>query len=297
MKNKATEYFKELQSKLCYEVEKNDGEARFQTDSWEREGGGGGLTKVISQGRHFEKAGVNFSEVKGKLPKKMSKKLVGQDKELSFFATGVSMVFHPHSPLIPSTHANLRYLEVADKAWVGGGIDLTPYYIFEEDIIEYHQHLKTICERSNPEFYPKFKKACDQYFYLPHRKEARGVGGLFFDYLGKDDPESLNKYWEFSKNLGNNLLNSYWSNFQKRKDTKWTDAQKAFQKLRRGRYVEFNLLYDRGTLFGLETNGRLESIFMSMPPSVNWGYDVKFSEGSEEFKTIMTLSEVRDWVN
>lgn len=301
MKDQAVKFFRRLQEEICSKLEEVDGKARFEIDDWERrdEGGGhggGGRTRVIRQGGVFEQGGVNFSEVHGILPAPMTKKLTGKDGVAGFFATGVSLVLHPHSPMIPTTHANFRYLEVDDLAWFGGGSDLTPYYLFQEDAEHFHRIQKEACDAHDAEFYPKFKKQCDEYFYLPHRGETRGVGGTFYDYIGKHEPEQLPEYFKFVETIGASFLPSYVPIVERRKDTPFTDEQKHFQLLRRGRYVEFNLIYDRGTLFGLQTNGRTESILMSLPPEVRWSYNYEPKEGSKEAELIEILKNPRDWL-
>ena len=225
----------------------------------------------------------------------MTKKLLGTDGEAKFYATGTSLVLHPYSPMIPTVHANFRYLEVGNKKWFGGGSDLTPYYLFEEDARHFHKTAKNVCDKHDNCFYSQFKKECDQYFYLPHRKEARGVGGIFYDYLGKEEPEKLENFFSFAKDYSESFLDSYLPIVERRKDEPWTETQKEFQLLRRGRYVEFNLIYDRGTLFGLRTNGRTESILMSLPPTVNWTYNYQPTAGSKEAQLLEVLKNPRDW--
>lgn len=301
MKNKASNYFKELQGKICAELEITDQHAKFITDKWERPDlngtyGGGGLSCVMTNGAVFEKAGVNFSQVSGNLPEKMTEQLTGQSTDCSFFATGVSLVLHPYSPMVPTTHANVRYLEVANKAWFGGGSDLTPYYLYTEDAKHFHQTFKDICDQHDQDYYPKFKKWCDEYFYLPHRQETRGIGGLFFDYLGREDNTNIGKIFSFVQDIGNGLMNAYLPIVNKRKDETFTESQKNFQLQRRGRYVEFNLLYDRGTQFGLATNGRTESILMSLPPLVRWDYCAEYDHATREAELLDVLRKSREWL-
>ncbi|MCL4131959.1 UNVERIFIED_CONTAM: hypothetical protein GTU68_060359 [Idotea baltica] len=302
MKEKTAKLFREIQINICKQIEEVDKKEIFKEDVWERPDleesyGGGGFSRVLAKGDVFEKAGVNFSEVSGTMPKAMCKKLTGQDINTNFFATGVSLVIHPDSPFIPTTHANIRYLEVGGLSWFGGGGDLTPYYHFEEDSILFHQNLKTICDKHSKEYYPKFKKWCDEYFYLTHRKEARGIGGIFFDYLGKDENTKLNEYFNFTADIGHNLMNAYIDIANKRKKNTFSEAEKKFQLIRRGRYAEFNLVTDRGTKFGLETNGRTESILMSLPPVVHWDYCPKVEKGSKEEEIINIVSnKARDWL-
>lgn len=302
MKKEAAEFFRRVQDDTCARVEALDGSRSFISDEWQREDlrggeGGGGITRVLRNGAVFEQAGVNFSEVHGIMPAELAAKLTMPEVDTPFYATGISLVFHPSSPLVPTTHANFRYLEVGESRWFGGGMDLTPYYLFDEDAVHFHTTLKEICDRHSAEHYRAFKKKCDSYFYLPHRKEARGIGGIFFDYLGKNDEARLPEYQRFVEDLGKNFLDAYSPIVERRKDLEYSDAQKQFQLLRRGRYVEFNLVYDRGTLFGLKTNGRTESILMSLPPLVRWEYrDDLPCLGPEEARLIEVLRTPVDWV-
>ena len=274
MKDKASNLFKQRQKEISAELELLDGREKFITENWEYPSGGGGITKVLQDGDVIEKGGVNFSEVEGTLPATMCKRLLGEEKEYPFFATGISLVIHPRSPMIPTVHANFRYLEVKDKKWFGGGADLTPYYLFKEDASHFHSVWKEELDRHNKEYYPKFKKRCDEYFYLPHRKEARGIGGIFFDYLGKDDVSEIESFFELVSDVSSRFIDAYLPIAKKRKEEKYTEHEKSFQLMRRGRYVEFNLVYDLGTQFGLKTSGRVESILMSLPPVVNWRYNL-----------------------
>lgn len=292
--------FQQVQQQICDALETTDGSAAFNSDTWQRPDsgggyGGGGRTRVLQSGAVFEKAGVNFSEVQGTLPEDMSRKLIGADSPSPFFAAGISLVLHPYSPMVPTTHANFRYLEVGGKKWFGGGSDLTPYYLFEEDARHFHGVLRRVCDKYDPGFYADFKKQCDEYFYLPHRGEARGVGGLFFDYLGRGDPERLALYWSLVKELSETFLESYLPIVERRRQQPWGEAEKEFQLVRRGRYVEFNLLYDRGTQFGLRTGGRTESILMSLPPEVRWVYDHAPSPGSREAELLEVVCNPRSW--
>lgn len=301
MKDEASRYFREIQSQICSGLETLDAQALFQNDTWEREDsgggyGGGGLTRVIEDGRVFEKGGVNFSEVSGTLPLAMSKRLTNEQQEQPFFATGVSLVLHPFSPMVPTVHANFRYLEVGDRRWFGGGADLTPYYLFEEDAVHFHKTLKEACDTFDHSYYPRFKAECDKYFYLPHREEARGIGGIFFDYLGKSDPENLAQYQEFTFGVARAFLPSYLPIVERRQELAWGEAEKRFQLLRRGRYVEFNLIHDRGTQFGLHTGGRTESILMSLPAQVSWKYGFEPEPNTREQDLLAVLREPRDWV-
>jgi coproporphyrinogen III oxidase len=301
MRDRAVKLFHDLQERICSRLTEIDGQKTFMVDQWTRDNldgqdGGGGITRVISDGAVFEKGGVNTSVVYGHLPVEMSKRLVGSEKESPFFATGVSLVIHPFSPMVPTVHANFRYLEVEDKAWFGGGADLTPYYLFEEDALHFHQTIKAACDLHSLEFYSKAKKRCDEYFYLPHRKETRGVGGIFFDYLGKDEPKRIEDYFKFVSMLADAFLPAYEPIVFRCKDLPWGEKEKKFQLLRRGRYVEFNLIFDLGTQFGLKTGGRTESILMSLPPVVNWDYDAQVELGSREYELLEILKNPRDWL-
>jgi coproporphyrinogen III oxidase len=301
LSQRAAELYQSIQSHICTGLEKLDGQATFRTDEWKRpdikgEHGGGGVTRILSEGRVFEKAGVNFSAVQGTMPKEFAAKLGGPPEDVPFFATGVSLVIHPHSPMVPTTHANWRYLELGDKAWFGGGSDLTPYYLFEEDAVHFHSVLKKVCDAHSPDYYARFKKGCDTYFYLPHRKETRGIGGIFYDYLGRDEQVDPEKILAFSSDLGFGFTEQYLPIVERRMNLPFTEKEKNFQLVRRGRYVEFNLLYDRGTHFGLQTGGRIESILMSLPAVVHWEYCHTVEPGSREEQLIKVLTEPRDWV-
>ena len=293
-------YIQELQDQICSALETADGQAKFQEDLWDRKGGGGGRTRVIENGGVFEKGGVNISAVHGELPDSM--KAYFNVKEGSFFACGLSLVIHPKNPMVPTVHANWRYFELYKEdgsladAWFGGGQDLTPYYLFEEDATHFHKVCKTACDKHHPSFYPKYKEACDRYFWNAHRDEARGVGGLFFDYLKETDEQGLEQWYEFVTGVGDSFINAYVPIVEKRKNLEYTDKQRDWQEIRRGRYVEFNLVHDKGTLFGLRTNGRIESILMSLPPHVQWQYNHTPKVGSEEDKLLRTLKEPRGWV-
>jgi coproporphyrinogen III oxidase len=301
MRTRAGELFTDIQSHICQELERIDQKSRFKSDEWQRTDrrggpGGGGVTRILAEGEVFEKAGVNFSEVHGFMAPEFAAKLGGPNEELPFFATGVSLVIHPRSPMIPTTHANWRYLELGDTRWFGGGSDLTPYYLFDEDAIHFHSVLKTTCDKHSPEYYPRFKKWCDEYFYLPHRSETRGVGGVFFDYLGRNDGANVEELFTFVKDLGFAFTTQYVPIVERRMHELFTDEERHFQLLRRGRYVEFNLLYDRGTHFGLQTGGRIESILMSLPPEVRWEYCPSVSSGSREEYLLTTLQKPREWI-
>ena len=307
MKDKFYTYIQNLQDQICKGLEDIDGVAKFREDLWDRPEGGGGRTRVIENGQVFEKGGVNISAVHGKLPEAMQKMFnVG---EADFFACGLSLVIHPKNPMVPTVHANWRYFEMYDtstelstgnrkviNSWFGGGQDLTPYYLFEEDAIHFHQTCKTACDKHNPDFYPKYKKQCDDYFWNAHRNEARGIGGLFFDYLKETEAQSMEDWYNFVTEVGNSFLDAYLPIVAKRKDLTFTPEQRTWQEIRRGRYVEFNLVHDKGTLFGLKTNGRIESILMSLPPHVQWHYDHHPVVGSEEEKVVKVLEKPINWV-
>jgi coproporphyrinogen III oxidase len=278
-----------LQERICQALEGLDGRARFREDRWEREGGGGGRTRVLEGGGVFEKAGVGASVVHGELEEAFAKRLQGEGRQ--FYAAGVSLIIHPASPLVPTVHANFRFIEQGSKAWFGGGADLTPYYLFEEDAGHFHRTLKGACDRHDPSYYPRFKAVCDRYFHLPHRGETRGVGGIFFEDIGGSLAEQL----AFVQDCGEAFLPAYLPLVERRKDLPSTPAQREWQEVRRGRYVEFNLLYDRGTVFGLQTRGRTESILMSLPPHVQWRYDHHPAPGSPEEKLLEVLRAPRDW--
>ena len=307
MKDQFYQYIQNLQDQICKGLEEIDGVAKFREDLWDRPEGGGGRTRVIENGQVFEKGGVNISAVHGKLPDSMQKLFnVG---EADFFACGLSLVIHPKNPMVPTVHANWRYFEMYDtstelstgsrkviNSWFGGGQDLTPYYLFEEDAVHFHQTCKTACDKHNKDFYPKYKKQCDAYFWNAHRNEARGVGGLFFDYLKATEEQSMEDWYNFVTEVGNSFLDAYLPIVAKRKDLPYSAEQRTWQEIRRGRYVEFNLVHDKGTLFGLKTNGRIESILMSLPPHVQWHYDHHPVAGSEEEKLIQVLEKPVEWL-
>ncbi len=301
MKDKFYNYILELQDSITSQLEALDGKAKFQQDLWERPEGGGGRTRVIENGNVFEKGGVNISAVHGALPESMQQYFGVKDAD--FFACGLSLVLHPKNPMVPTVHANWRYFEMYDQqgaivdSWFGGGQDLTPYYLFEEDAIHFHQICKRACDTHQPHFYELYKKRCDDYFWNSHRDEARGVGGLFFDYCKANDDMSMEDWYSFVTEVGDSFLNSYVPIAEKRKELPYTDDQRQWQEIRRGRYVEFNLVHDKGTLFGLKTNGRIESILMSLPPHVQWVYDHHPEKGSEEEKLLEVLKHPIDWIS
>jgi coproporphyrinogen III oxidase len=289
LRERAERYFRELQDTISARLAGLDG-IGFREDLWVREGGGGGRTRVLENGNVFEKAGVNFSAVAGNLPEEFAAK-IPRGTGTAFFATGISLVLHPGSPMIPTVHANFRYLEKGDAAWFGGGADLTPYYPFEEDARHFHRVLKASCDRHDPEFYPRFKKWCDEYFFLRHRGETRGIGGVFFDYLEGD----LERTFAFVRDIGSAFLEAYTPVVERRRGAPYGERHREYQLYRRGRYVEFNLLYDRGTIFGLETRGRTESILMSLPPVARWIYNFVPEPGSPEERSL-EFFKPREWV-
>ena len=300
VKDQFYNYIVSLQSKICEGLEKIDGHAKFIEDKWERAEGGGGLSRVIAHGNVFEKGGVNISAVHGELPPSMRDTFGVTGKE--FFACGLSLVIHPKNPYVPTVHANWRYFELYDEngkiadSWFGGGSDLTPYYIFEEDGRHFHGTLKSAMDRFEKDLYPKYKDQCDKYFINKHRgNEARGIGGVFYDYVRPLNAEHASRLVDFQKANGDAFLQSYLPIVEKRRNTVYGEREIFWQEIRRGRYVEFNLVHDRGTLFGLKTNGRTESILMSLPPRARWEYNYGAEPGSEEEKLLRYL-EPRDWV-
>jgi coproporphyrinogen III oxidase len=323
-RERVSEFLRSLQDGICQRLESVDGEATFQEDAWIREEGGGGRSRVIRDGAVFEQGGVNFSEVWGK---DLPPSILVQRPEASghsFYATGTSMVLHPRNPYIPTVHLNYRYFEAGPVWWFGGGIDLTPFYPFEEDAVHFHQTLKRACDEHHKDYYPAFKLWCDEYFYLKHRQENRGVGGVFFDYQDNqgvlypisypgsqlDTQAALyskavgaleNRTWEdlfsFVQSCGHAFLPAYVPIIERRRALEYGDRERNFQLYRRGRYVEFNLVYDRGTIFGLQTNGRTESILMSLPPLVRWEYNYKPEMHSAESRLYEIFLKPQDWVN
>ena len=285
----ASLFFKGLQDRIVRELEAADGKS-FHEDLWDRPGGGGGRTRVLQNGNLFEKAGVNFSLVHGRMSPEFSKQVPGEGEE--FKATGISLVLHPRNPKIPTVHANFRFLEKGEKCWFGGGGDLTPYYPYIRDVVEFHKVWKAVCDKhSAVADHARMKQWCDEYFFLPHRQEARGVGGIFFDYLDASQP-----VWDFVREAGESFLTSYMPILKRRKDEAFTESEKEFQEYRRGRYVEFNLIHDRGTIFGLKTGGRTESILMSLPEKARWWYDHKAAPGSPE-AALLEYLKPRDWAS
>lgn len=299
-KENIADYFKNLQDNICQALEATDGKGKFMQDLWQHHSGGGGRTRLIQKGNIIEKGGVNFSAVEGETSEALMKQL-NLAERANYFATGVSIVMHPNSPMVPIIHMNVRYFEMSNGVWwFGGGIDLTPHYVVEEDARWFHQQLKNTCDRFNSEYYPKFKAWADDYFFIKHRNETRGVGGIFYDYqplptLASREGEKGN-FFEFTKAIGESFAPIYIYLMNKNKDLPYDEVEKKWQMLRRGRYVEFNLVWDRGTKFGLETNGRTESILMSLPPIAHWEYDFKPESGSQEEKTLNLLKKGIDWV-
>jgi coproporphyrinogen III oxidase len=292
--NQVRDYLQTLQGSIISALEDLDGKGKFQRDNWQRPGGGGGLTCVLNDGAVFEKAGVNFSHVFGtRLPPSATKtrpELTGR----GFEAVGVSLVIHPLNPYVPTTHANYRFFIAGDDAWwFGGGFDLTPYYPFEEDVLHWHRTAKAACDPFGEDLYNRYKQWCDEYFFIKHRNETRGVGGLFFDDVNELGFENS---FGFLQSTGDSFMPAYRPIVRKRKDHRYGKRQREFQLYRRGRYVEFNLIYDRGTLFGLQSGGRTESILMSLPPSVEWKYNWQPEEGSPEAQLYSEFLRPRDWL-
>jgi coproporphyrinogen III oxidase len=320
-RERVSHFLKTLQDDICHGLEVLDGAETFHQDAWEREEGGGGRSRVIKDGDVFEQGGVNFSEVWGKT---LPPSILTQRPEAAgheFYATGTSMVLHPRNPYIPTVHLNYRYFEAGPVWWFGGGLDLTPYYPFVEDVIHLHRTLKAACDKHHPEYYPTFKQWCDEYFFLKHRGETRGVGGVFFDYqdgrasklyhgpdsqgpvavysdsVGVVEPRSWESLFAFVQDCGNAFLPAYVPIAERRRNTEYGDRERQFQLYRRGRYVEFNLVYDRGTIFGLQTNGRTESILMSLPPLVRWEYDYHPEPNTPESKLYEIFLKPQDWLS
>lgn len=290
MKAECISFFKYIQDEITHKLEEFDG-CKFHEDLWVRPEGGGGRTRVLTEGNIFEKAGVNFSEVHGEFSEEFAKTMPGEGRR--FFATGVSLVLHPRNPFVPTVHANFRYIVKGSYGWFGGGGDLTPYYPFVNDAIHFHRTWKSVCQtHSDIGNHGKFKKWCDDYFFLPHRQEARGIGGVFFDYI-----EASSKSWDFVRDAANQFLPAYLPIAIKRHRLPFSEQQKAFQEYRRGRYVEFNLVIDRGTIFGLKTGGRIESILMSLPSKVRWWYDFKPVDGSPEARLTEFFLKPKDWAD
>jgi coproporphyrinogen III oxidase len=292
------EYLRSLQQRIVRALEDTDGKEKFRSDDWERDAGGGGRSRVLANGAVFEQAGVGFSHVFGKKMPPSATKMRPELADHSFQAMGVSLVLHPSNPYVPTTHANFRFFcaEDADGEpiwWFGGGLDLTPYYPFHEDVVHWHKAARDTCSQFGDEVYNKYKKWCDEYFFLKHRNETRGVGGLFFDDLNS---WTFERCFEFTRAVGDQFLPAYLPIVEARKNHPYGERQREFQLYRRGRYVEFNLIYDRGTLFGLQSGGRTESILMSLPPRVRWEYDWHPEPGSPEEKLVKEYLIARDWL-
>jgi coproporphyrinogen III oxidase len=299
-----------LQDAICRELERVDGKATFTSDEWQRtevglpdgqDQGGGGLTRVIQKGNVFEKGAVNTSVVYGHVTDKM-RKVLGIESS-KWFAAGLSLVLHPQNPFVPTVHCNYRMFELYDEhdrladRWFGGGTDLTPYYLFEEDAIHFHQVYKSVCDQFDPSFYQEMKATCDNYFVNTHRgNERRGIGGIFYDHKREDEKHDLQSWMNFGKACGYAFMDAYIPIVEKRKFTPYTDQNKYWQEIRRGRYVEFNLVHDRGTIFGLKTNGRTESILMSLPPTVRFEYNYQPKPGSEEDNLLQACLQPREWL-
>lgn len=309
-KEEITEWFKLLQDSICGALEKEDSIGKFKEECWTREEGGGGRTRIMENGDVIEKGGVNFSAVHGELSPTIFSDILqtsnqsqtpnSELKAPQFYATGVSIVIHPKNPMVPIIHMNVRYFEMSNgKWWFGGGIDLTPHYIDEQDAAFFHNALKMACDKHNPDYYSTFKKWADDYFFIPHRKETRGIGGIFFDKLtlqNNSEPVTKEQLFAFVQEVGNTFAPTYTALMNKNKNKPYTEQNKQWQLLRRGRYVEFNLVYDKGTKFGLETNGRVESILMSLPQTASWIYNFSPSPHTAEAKTLSLLKKEIDWV-
>ncbi len=319
-KARVSQLMKQLQDKICQALEQLDGVGKFRQDQWEREEGGGGRSRVMREGAVFEQGGVGFSEVWGS---DLPPSILAQRPEAAghkWFATGTSMVLHPRNPYVPTVHLNYRYFEAGPVWWFGGGADLTPYYPFAEDAAHFHSTLKQACDAHHPEYYPVFKRWCDEYFYLKHRQETRGVGGLFFDYqdgqgqlyrglqpegaaavysnsIGTPAERGWEELFAFVRDCGEAFLPSYLPIVERRRNMEYGDRERNFQLYRRGRYVEFNLVYDRGTIFGLQTNGRTESILMSLPPLVRWEYGYQPEPNTPEAELYETFLKPQNWAS
>ena len=292
-------YLLDLQQRICSALEKEDGNGRFEQDEWNRPEGGGGRSRVLTGGAVFEKAGINFSDVSGKGLPPSATAARPQLAGAAFRAMGVSLVIHPHNPQVPTTHMNVRFFHATPEDgdpvwWFGGGFDLTPYYGYADDAIHWHKTAEAACQPFGAELYPQFKKSCDEYFYLPHRQEARGIGGVFFDDYNDG---GFNQAFALMQSVGDHFIPAYQPIVAKRKAAPFTEAQRNFQLYRRGRYVEFNLVYDRGTLFGLQSNGRTESILMSLPPLVRWDYNFQPEPDTAEAELYEVFLKPQDWAN
>jgi len=294
-KEKVVAAYQLIQDQICDSLELSDGKAKFEQELWNREGGGGGRTRIMQHGNVIEKGGVNFSAVHGKLPEAVKKAFKVDSDE--FFATGVSIVMHPENPFVPIIHMNIRYFEMDEQTrWFGGGIDLTPHFVIDTDARYFHHLLKQTCDQFDLSFYPKFKEHADDYFYIKHREETRGVGGIFYDRLRPDTCGlSFDQILDFSVAVGNTFIPAYTELIERNRDKEYTAKDQEWQYLRRSRYAEFNLVYDAGTKFGLETNGRIESILMSLPPLAKWNYNHKTAPDSDESYTLSRLKKGIQW--
>ncbi|MDE3236696.1 MAG: oxygen-dependent coproporphyrinogen oxidase [Bacteroidota bacterium] len=294
------DFIHDLQNRICTALEAVDGKAKFVEEQWQRAEGGGGKTRVIANGAVFEKGGVNTSVVFGEVTDTMRKQL--QINGEKWFACGLSLVIHPNNPFVPTVHCNYRYFELYENdavidRWFGGGTDLTPYYLMEEDAIHFHRTYKNVCDQFDPSFYISFKKICDDYFVNKHRNnERRGIGGIFYDHQKPDEKKDLQFWFDFGKACGNAFIDAYIPIVEKRKNTQYSNQHKYWQEIRRGRYVEFNLIHDRGTIFGLKTNGRTESILMSLPPTVRFEYNYEPLQGSPEADLLDACLHPREWI-
>ena len=296
-------FFIDLQDNICAAIENSDGKAKFIQDNWTRKGGGGGRTRVIQDGSVIDKGGVNWSGVEGELPDNIQRALGLESKY--FFATGVSIVMHPVNPMVPIIHMNVRYFEtrknknspIIEDSWFGGGIDLTPHYVVNEDATWFHKQLKSVCDKNSSEYYDAHKKWADDYFYIKHRKETRGVGGIFFDRMRADENNSLKDLFKYVQGIGEQFAPIYTRLMRKNSKLSYGEKELEWQRIRRGRYVEFNLVYDKGTKFGLDTDGRIESILMSLPRLASWPYDFQTDKGSNEALTNEKLKKGIDWAS
>jgi len=291
IKEEAATHFRQLQAQIVESLETFEANIKFESHPWKRPGGGGGDSRILAFGDVFEKAGVNVSEVYGELPELIQKKFGSQSKD--FYATGLSLVIHPKNPHVPTVHANWRYFEQSDRAWFGGGADLTPYTFVPEEFAHFHSALREPCEAHRQGAYQEFKKNCDDYFYLPHREEHRGIGGIFFDYLNTD----LEQDFKFIKESGHSFIPAYVPIIERQYKKTPTERMRQFQLLRRGRYVEFNLVYDRGTKFGLETKGNIESILMSLPPLCGFEFKPDLEVEESEAELMKVIRRSREWVS
>lgn len=294
-KDRVVAAYQQIQDQICKSLEMADGKAKFEEEIWNRDGGGGGRTRIMQHGNVIEKGGVNFSAVHGKLPDQVKKAFKVESED--FFATGVSIVMHPNNPFVPIIHMNIRYFEMDnDTRWFGGGIDLTPHYIIDTDARYFHHLLKQTCDEFDTSFYPKFKAHADDYFFIKHREETRGVGGIFYDRLKPENTGlSFDQILDFSIAVGNTFIPAYTELIDRNRDKEFDEKQQEWQYLRRSRYAEFNLVYDAGTKFGLETNGRIESILMSLPPMAKWIYNHQTLPDSEESYTLSKLKKGIEW--